>query len=102
MKILNKTEFMAMPSGTIYQEVEPNVTTGPLSIKRDNCGVDDFFYIALDAVSLFGDTRDIMNGFENGGGMACFSTESRDGNFDPDTMYLCLDRDEVLRLKEML
>jgi len=47
MRILNRKQFLAMPSGTIYSRYEP-IVSRDLEVKRDTLdNGDDWFYVSF-------------------------------------------------------
>lgn len=93
MIILTKEKFLEMPRGTIFQKVIPNCSNGPLCVKSENCGSDDFWLVELDLVSLMGCSLEQDSTFRLGEGELDFTME-RDGMHDDDDKFLCLSNKE--------
>lgn len=97
MNFLSKSEFLKMPKGTIFQKVVRYASYGPMGLKLENSGEEDFFYISLDLVDLLGCTHETHDAFESGAGPLDIGME-RDGMLDPDEVYLVLEKGELKEL----
>ncbi|SRR6266487_1899844 len=104
MKIVNRKEFLAMPSGTIYQSLTPNIFGG-LEIKYEtwtnlNGKPIDFIYASLtgDFATPEGmDWDDVLFDMEENGISVPVSFEetSRDGSFKDDAKYFVWDAQDI-------
>ena len=106
MKIVNRSDFLSLPVGTLFSKYKPCVF-GPLEIKGDNIGRNDFSAQQIaDAVyaSDSGEFADILfDAEENGSNFKMdLNCEGRDGLFDDDQLFAVWERDDVLSLIERL
>lgn len=102
MKIVDRTTFLSMPSGTVFCKYSPCVF-GELHIKGDSiffAGGDDFFIQQIvDAIDAF-DTCEFMDMLESARktGVSVpmdFHVEQRDGLFDKDQLFAVWERSDV-------
>jgi len=105
MKIVNRQEFLELPSGTLYATYTP-VFFGELSIKTRSLD-NDFCYKSLLDSELCG--SELFNVLLNTQPLlkvelnfdTCTST-SRDGLFDNDQLFAVLDKEEHRELINLL
>lgn len=105
MKILNKKEFLKLPSGVIYSEYEP-VVFRELNIKLDTLG-NDFIFINLvgnvncdnseDYVKILTDAEENKKSFS-----LDFECTGRDGNYNEDALYAVYDKEDLNSLIKTL
>lgn len=103
MKIINKEEFMKMPSGTLYSEFKPCIFND-LMIKGETIG-SDYLYMSLignvchegDFASFIFDRLDNSKDFH-----LDFNLYSRDGLYDNDAMYAVYDKNDIIGLIDTL
>lgn len=109
MKIINRTEFLSLPEGTVFAKYSP-CTSGPLSIKGETWG-PDFLCTQLDVTSSdlidcesSEDWRDKWESMENGGEVPIADEVccNRDGFYDEDQLFVILNPDDVLKLTRLL
>lgn len=106
MKIINRREFLAMPSGTVFAKYDPSIIQEPM-VKFDTIEsrgeVIDFYYASLT------DEVDCSGSFERDGIMDLaviegtpfalhFNTRCRDGLYDADQLFAVWERDDVTGL----
>ena len=103
MKILVRSEFLALPAGTVFSKYEP-YAFGDLSIKGGTIQPDsDFFYQQLtDSVecSSSDELRKILSSAVSSGSsieLDLYST-SRDGEFKKNQLFAVWERRDVERL----
>ena len=104
MKIVNRTTFLALPAGTLYQKFQPNVTEEQLSIKTHNCGDDDWFHMEISGTMIreekgFPSFQEMR---EDGTPSPAYFGIGRDGCFDKDQLFLIWEPDDVGRLVQVL
>lgn len=107
MKLLNRDDFMKLPAGVMYSKGRPYHFDG-FSVKgdtiKDSNGVNnDWFYLQLEWIDSFSctsaqDAFDFMLEYKTSEPME--STYSRDGMHDYDDLFLVLDKDDLVKLKE--
>lgn len=106
MKIMSRTEFMALPPNTVYCEYSPCIFNG-ISIKGRNCG-DDFFTTDIspppidcenstDQVTILESGKEFKLDFNAGGRDGCFVEDQLFAVFDQADLRQC-----IARLQECL
>lgn len=94
MKIVNLTDFLTYPDGTVFSYYEPSVF-GPLSIKSESIPkTGDFFSLDIASAIKCDDTEEFANNCDemqyNGKSVPMqFEIYSRDGMFNKDQLLLC-------------
>ena len=106
MRIINRTDFLALPSGTLFSKYEPCIF-GDIQIKGSTVsGVDFYFQQISDAIDAKGDGEfsDILfDARLNGTSVKLnFDCEARDGLFDSDQLFAVWEKSDVLQLIERL
>ncbi len=91
MRIVNKTEFLKLPEGTLYSEYEPQIFKG-LFIKLESINDSDFMYrdlIGNVKCSSSNERCEIMDNAELYGNDfdLCFESTSRNGMFSSGELY---------------
>lgn len=105
MKIVNRTQFLAMPPGTVFAKFQPLVFE-ELEIKHDTRG-NDYWYQqivgALDAGDS-GEWGDLLeDSRETGSSIPMdFDCLSRDGCFDDDQLFAVFEPADVEQLIDRL
>ena len=100
MRIVNRSTFLAMPSGTVYAKYSPCIFGG-LAIKYDSTNYGDWIDLPLSADQFdwnsSGDFSDKCDAMAERGASFPLTLEgtSRDGLFDADQMFIVLDRADV-------
>jgi hypothetical protein len=106
MKIVNLTEFLALPNETLFSKYEPCVFEN-MAIKTDNCNERDFIvqYIA-DSIKCTGsdDFGYILEDAEENGTSIEIDLDicGRDGCFNDDQLFAVWERQDVIKLIERL
>lgn len=96
MRLIRRAEFLTMPPGTFYCACDRQWVFENLCIKRDTCG-NDWWYTPLDTPENEG-TDDWIDGLDE---MLAGSTRpveqdwSRDGGFNPETLFLVYERADL-------
>jgi hypothetical protein len=104
MKIVDRAAFLDLPEGTVYAKGEP-WAFGSLSIKGESVANRDWWYLdpcwveAEDSNQAF-DRLDEMR--TTGASYPMESAVSRDGLFDQDAIFMVFERDDLLKLKDMV
>ena len=109
MKIVNRTEFLRLPSGTVYANYESGLFE-LLCIKGENCGTNDWFYddlVGVGAIDCDGsdlEAFDLLDLSEKTGSRVPMNFEitGRDGCFDADQLFAVYERVDVEQLIERL
>lgn len=101
MKILNRKDFLAMPSGTVYSRFEPIVASG-LEIKLDSLD-DDWFYLSfIGAVECEGDDTDSFYAMIDGKELNIQPFQIRDGGFDEKEQFLVYSDEDVNAIVKLI
>lgn len=111
MKIVNRLEFMKLPSGTLYKKFTTPFAFEDLAVKFDSLsfhedGTGDFVRMGLaevewDETSQMFDRLDEM--MEQGASYPLdLDCAGRDGCFEPDAMFLVFEREDVIKLRDFL
>lgn len=104
MKIVDRKTFLALPEGTIYAKGVPWSFEG-LSIKDENAGSNDWWYLepcwveANDSSEVFDRLTEMQ---ERGASYPMQTSITRDGLYDEDAIFLVFERDDLLKLREMV
>jgi hypothetical protein len=91
MKIINREEFLKLPSGVLFSDYYPCVFSG-LSIKLESLGAIDFCYKELIGNVKFDEATEMMDMLddaeENGSSFPLdFDTAQRDGMYQEEGLY---------------
>jgi hypothetical protein len=106
MRIVNRKEFLALPSGTIFLKYAP-INFGELCIKGGTTTSDDFFYVPIPSADCF-DTAEFCELFGNAQKDNLFSipldfeTESRDGLWDQDQLFAVFEKKDIKQFIKVL
>jgi len=112
MRIVNKQQFMALPSGTLYRKFTTPYAFGEMEVKFDslpsssNPGYGDFVCMPLgdiewDETGQMFDRLDEMA--EQGTSYPIdLDCAGRDGCFEQDAMFLVCEKDDVVKLRDFL
>jgi len=105
MRIVTRSELMAMPAGTLFCQWEPCVF-GDLAIKGETCGTDfyvqHFPQVVWDG-RKFEDYSDALYALDGGQSMPLdLDCEGREGFFDDTMRYAVMERDDVIALRNRL
>jgi hypothetical protein len=97
MKIINKTEFYKLPSGTLYNDFTPNVFMG-LKIKLETLENDNYEPIDFMYQEIIGNVElkceDVLSGeFKND-----YNEPDRDGMYEKNQMFAIYDQKDVKML----
>ena len=102
MKIVNLTEFLALPGGTLFCRYEP-VILGSLEIKEESRSNKDFYSANL--VGTEDDFVDSMFALEDGKvkdiPIDCEGF-SRDGLFEDDAKFLIFTKKDIWKIAKVL
>lgn len=105
MRIVNRKEFLSMPSGTVYSHYMPQVSEG-LMIKGDTW-TNDWLYQDL-LFNVEGESSDeasdkLTDAEENGTSFKLdLNCGSRDGMFDENQLFMVYEKSDIERLIEAL
>jgi hypothetical protein len=105
VKIYRRNEFLALPEGTFYAKGKPWYF-GELSIKHDTSSqLSDWWsldpcWIAANDSGEAVDRLDEM--LEKGASYPMQDAISRDGLWDEDDLFLVFEKDDLLKLREMI
>lgn len=103
MKIINREEFLKMPSGTVYCKGKPWYWE-QICVKRESLE-NDWYYLELDQVPANDSGEWVENQermLETGGEMPIQIIEARDGCFDDKEIFLIYSQDDLKVLNEYL
>lgn len=106
MKILNRSQFMELPSGVLYQKYEPQCF-GELAIKWDSL-TTDFVSVDVSATSFVAQCSnnwaELIDGAQYEGKSVAidFDCASRDGCFDQDQLFAVWELADVKHLMATL
>ncbi len=103
MKIVNREQFLAMPAGTIYAKGERWLFNG-LEVKGESHPNDwwslDPSWIGGDKVEDSCDAFDALEDMlKNGASYPMSCSQSRDGLFDEDDLFLIFEEKDLLELR---
>jgi len=107
MKIVDLTEFLRLPPGTLYAKYEPCVFES-LAIKSENCShTKDWFYsdiVYAIACNSSDEMFDLLDHSQKHGSSIPmdFEITSRDGCFEDDQLFAVFERADVEQLIEKL
>lgn len=110
MKIVNREEFLKMPSGTLFRKIDSEYITSDFGIKvcQPKEGAVDFITVDFTITDFkeSNKSEDYFNIWDDlhGGGEheADWDNMSRDGMFDEDQMFLVYSNKEYDELIELL
>jgi hypothetical protein len=99
MRIVNRKEFLALPSGTVFQKFTPCVF-GDLQIKGSNCGEDDFADLVIPEVDAnsCSEMDAILHKAEEDSSFSFdldFECYGRDGEFQQDQLFAVWERKDI-------
>jgi hypothetical protein len=102
MKIVNLTDFLALPAGTLFAKYEPHIAEG-FYIKRESVmEIRDFYYTDLAMPHMQGRGPDHMAAYEKMiagmSGQPDFTIIGRDGCFVEDQLFLVWEQHDFARL----
>jgi hypothetical protein len=104
MKVLNRGAFLSLPPGTIYAKGELWCFDG-LRIKYETTEHDDWWSLDPCWVAT-NDSDQAVDGLEdmleNGASRPMEDAVSRDGLHQQGALFLVFERDDLLRLREMV
>jgi len=99
MKILNRADFLKLPPGTLYCQGE-RWAFGPLAVKGETLDNDwSYWKLSWPGGKLSNKAAKSLDELlETGASFSAFSASGRDGNFDPDAIFLVLELRDLLAL----
>lgn len=105
MKIINRKEFLSMPSGTVYSHYVPQVADG-LMVKYETL-TNDWVYQDLlfnvDGESSEEASEKLTNAEEHGSSFRLdLHCGSRDGIYDDNQLFMVYEKEDVKRLIKKL
>jgi hypothetical protein len=112
MRIVNRTEFLALPAGTVFNKYSPH-NFGPLSVKEDTLE-NDFVYQDLNdpypsGANDCGEWDGALTALAEDSGKTTaldYNYPGRDGLFDEGQLFAVYDSDDVkaliIRLQQTL
>lgn len=105
MKLLNRTDFLKMPAGTVFCEGEKWCFQG-LMFKGETCpsGYDWYerdpaWIESKDSEESFSRLEDMM---ENGSSYPMESAEGRNGMYEDDSIFLVFEKADLLKLRDLI
>lgn len=104
MRVVDRKTFLALPPGTAYCKGAKWYFNG-LCFKHENAGTNDWY--GFDPAWVDGnDSGECFDRLEEmaerGASYPMQDSISRDGLFDADALFLVFERDDLLRLREMV
>jgi hypothetical protein len=103
MRIVNRKEFLKLPSGTVYCKGE-RWYWEQITVKRESLD-NDWYYLQLDQIPCQNSNEWLYNSermLETGESMPIQIVESRDGCFEDDAVFLIYENSDMKVLKEYL
>ena len=103
MRIYRRAAFLKLPPGTIYAKGMPWVFDG-IEVKGDTIG-DDWSCLSLIWIESNDDAdhwAKLDDMLERGDSVPMQSSYSRDGCFDKDALFLVAERDDLLKMRDMI
>lgn len=102
MRIINRTEFLALPGDTLYSPYE-HCIFGDLAIKHQTTGNDFIYQQIASAIECSGSSEfsdKLFAAADTGASLPMdLDCASRDGMFDPaETLYAVWEKDDVRQL----
>ena len=108
MRIIKKSEFYLLPSGTLFSEYQPCIFTG-LKIKGDTCYRDngtpfDYYEMDLTDCMEWDDSGDRFEKLDKAQEDSSYSLkldlecEGRNGMYDDDQLYAVYESDDIAGL----
>ena len=103
MKVINRTEFLKMPPGTVFAEGKKWIFSD-ICIKAGNCGANDYGFTSLDAMAIecSGSTElleFLEDSLTSGRSLPMdFECGQRDGCFNDKALYAILEEDDIRKL----
>lgn len=105
MKILNRKQFLALPSGVLYSEYRSSGMVEGLYQKGDSWS-NDWLYVDLLGEVDSNDSEEFHEAFEraeNGEQFKLvYDCGRRDGAFEDETMFMVYDRQDIQELTNKL
>ena len=101
MRVVNRTDFLKLPAGTIYCKGKPWYFDG-LCIKDDTLMPDDWVYLnpAWPSAHDSGEASYLMEkSLADGASFAGDDSYGRDGCFDKDAVFLIFEKEDLLALR---
>lgn len=100
MRIVNRKQFLELPSGTLYTKYESGWNFGELAIKKESCG-NDWRYIELigwpqdcsGSSELFVNLQQYEKEWRND--LEC---SARDGFYEEEQLFAIYDKEDVQQL----
>lgn len=107
MRIVNRKEFLAMPSGTVYCKYERMGILGDLCIKYRSLKAD-WYYLALADFDDCNDSTEFVDKLDQmekdpklSYPLNC-DTTARDGLFEDNEMFMVYDKKDVMNIVDIL
>lgn len=101
MKILNRKDFLNLPSGTIFSEYLPCNLYG-LFVKEDTCGDNDYNEIDLISSIELKESEDYCTVLEGGNFKMDYKYSGRNGHFEDEQLYAVYEQKDINKLIEYL
>lgn len=104
MRIINRAEFLAMPTGTLYAKYSSLGCWGELSVKEDSTNFNDWFqYDLLNGWDGCNDSNEFMDKVlkcEKGDGELRNDLEcsGRDGLYEDNQQFIVYDKNDIKQL----
>lgn len=104
MKILNREQFLSLPSGILYMKYEP-YNLGELQIKESTLD-NDFICLDLNGIEMSDEEQlfhVLIEAQENGRNVELdMELTYRDALYDKNQLFMVLEKDDVLKLTNKL
>lgn len=105
MKVLDRAAFMLLPEGTLYRKGVP-WAFGPMEVKADTLSSNDWVCMEIGAFEAddSGAYSEMLDVALATGGSLPMTDDffGRDGCFDPEEVFLVLERDDLLVLQRLV
>lgn len=106
MKIINRKEFLAMPSGTVYAKFTPADFFGDMCVKHDTW-TNDWIYQTLNDFDNWHNSAERYIRIDDmvGNGVSyplLYDSSSRDGFFDEDQLFAIWEKEDIVKLVNLL
>jgi len=97
MRIINRQEFLKMPSGTVYAKVPKEWIVEGLCVKFDSVGTIDWYYMSFDWVDAddSSEAMDRMDKMKEGESYPVQNSITRDGLFDQEDQFMIYEKEDV-------
>ena len=98
MKILNRTDFLMMPQGTVYAKIPERWIIGDLCVKHESTDYGDWYYMSFDWVDAndSGEAVDRLDDMaDKGSSYPVQNSIARDGTMDLNETFLVYEKADI-------